>query len=119
MEIAKKELIEKLNSNTICSSNAVYASARESIIDTLQDCDNDELDIDDLYSDLSNTLGGSWLTYTQDIIDYFAKNHNDIDDVLDLDSEPIDLNSCSSVIDVITTLVYSAYEIALNHLLYL
>ena len=85
MEIAKKELIEKLNSNTICSRNAVYASARASIIDNLQDCD-DELDIDE---------------------------------VLDLDSEPIDLNSCSSVIDVITTLVYSAYEIALNHLLYL
>ena len=118
MEIAKKELIEKLNNNTICSRNAVYDSARASIIDKLQDCD-DELDIDDVYSDLSNTLGGSWLIYTQDIIDYFAKNHNDIDEVLDLDSEPINLNSCSSVIDVITTLVYSAYEIALNHLLYL
>lgn len=118
MEIAKKELIEKLNTNTICNRNAVYDSARASIIDTLQDCD-DTVDIDDLYSDLSNTWGGSWLIYTQDIIDYFAKNHNDIDEVLDLEREPIDLNSCNSVNDVITTLVYSAYEIALNHLLYL
>ena len=118
MEIAKKELIEKLNNNTICNRNAVYDSARASIINTLQDCD-DTVDIDNLYSDLSNTSGGSWLIYTQDIIDYFAKNYNDIDEVLDLDQEPIDLNSCSSVIDVITTLVYSAYEIALNHVLYL
>ena len=118
MEIAKTELIEKLNNNTICNRNAVYDSARASIINNLQDCD-DTVDIDNLYSDLSNTSGGSWLIYTQDIIDYFAKNYNDIDEVLDLDQEPIDLNSCSSVIDVITTLVYSAYEIALNHVLYL
>ena len=118
MKITKKELIEKLNNNTICSRNAVYDSARASIIDNLQDYD-DELDIDDLYSDLSNTLGGSWLIYTQDIIDYFSKHYNDIDEVLDLDSESIELNSCSSVIDVITTLVYSAYDVALYHLLYL
>lgn len=115
-----QEIIEKLEKLEL--HNQVSQDARDNIINyvdaNVDDVDTDEVDLDGVYHDLANTLGGSWLVYNQEIADYFCKNKGDIDEVLFEGTAELQLDPVTSIQDLIQKLTFSAYELALYNLIY-
>lgn len=109
-----KEFIEELEKLEL--HNKVYEDVRENILNYI-DITADDVDLECVFHDLVNTQGGSWLIYNSEIISYFDNNKDAIDEILFDYKDELNIR-CSSMTDLITQLVYSAYEKALFHVIY-
>lgn len=119
----KETILNTINELQQNYTNKVYKDACTSILDYIESYNNDDdIDINNIYHDLANTQGGSWLVYNDEIIQYFDDNKIDINNILynssDTIGDELQLNTCQSILELITRLVFAAYEQALNHILF-
>ena len=89
------------------------------VIDAIEDYIGfytDDVDWEDVEESLGACSSSGWLTYTQDLMEFYSKNYNEVDSIINQD-EPQSIWGAVQklmMLDAIGAVCYRAYDIVLS-----